>query len=620
MSINGVNQNTDIQKLLKLMKSNQNGKAGAAKKLAPGMSMNESVFSAAPNNISMVGGNKSAVSTRGTAGTQIAHNVVSANTAKSVSNVSNTNSAAKSSGVQGEEDNKKRIDIGNYDFDNLTSVSDTELTDLKESLTELKDSNIPRFLQNGIDKKLGKVNSELQKRGSHFEAVEDQNKTDKTDKNEKPNEKDGEVSATESKDAGKSAQAATKQTEQSTADMKESASEMKSLDSKMKKDEKTYQKTMKNTQKEIAQNQKTMQKEAANMEKLSAEADVINSEIEQLSAEAENVQPQPQSLTETDTGFGGASGASDEIQAKIQEKSTSLASVQSGIRTSGANLKKVQIATNKKVRILTRTTKSYQKTATKNIKNVQTQQTESNKALEIANKADEYASYAVMGGQATQYLGKGMMAAGTAMCGWPPTASAGAALIKAGGVVEKVGVSVETVGNIGKCAANVTKTAVYAAQGNIAGALTSAGAAVMSGVSGAKGVQEMSKGFQSINQEVGNAAAKAAGKIKDEGSKTAQKLTKLATDNGAEVTKKAATDVAEGVAEGAAEKTGEQVAEKTTEKATTSFSEKLAKGMEFGSFLQSAGSMFGQQTQQVQTQTSVKVSPYRGGHLGRRKI
>ena len=585
------------------MKSNQSGKAAATKKLAPGMSMNESVFSAAPNNISMVGGNKNAVSTRGTAGAQIAHNVVSANTAKSVSNVSNTNSTSQTSDVKGQEDNK-RIDISNYDFDNLTSVSDTELSDLKESLTELKDSNVPRFLQNGIDKKLGKVNSELQKRSSHFESVDNQNKTDKTEKNEKPNEKDGEASAAESKDAGKSAQTATKQTEQSTAQMKESASEMKSLDSKMKKDEKTFQKTMKNTQKEIAQNQKTMQKEAANMEKLSDEADMINTEIEQLNAEAENVQAQPQPQSETDTGFGSTSGsgASDEIQAKIQEKSTSLATVQTGIRTSGANLKKVQIATNKKVRILTRTTKSYQKTATRNIKNVQAQQTESNKALEIANKADEYASYAVMGGQATRYLGKGMIAAGTAMCGWPPTATAGAALIKSGGVVEKVGISVETVGNIGKCAANVTKTAVYAAQGNIAGALTSAGAAVMSGVSGVKGVNEMSKGFQSVNQEVGNAAQKAADKLAKKGTdaskKMAEKMTKMAADKG--VTK-----------------TAENVAEKTAK----TFSQKLEKGMEFGSFLQSAGSMFGQLNQQTQSSsTTVKASPYRGGHLGRRKL
>lgn len=601
MSINGVNQNTDIQKLLKLMKSNQGGKAAATKKLAPGMSMNESVFSAAPNNISMVGGNRNAVSTRGTTGTQIAHNVVSANTAKSVSNVSNTNSASQTSDVKGQEDNK-RIDISNYDFDNLTSVSDTELTDLKDSLTELKDSNVPRFLQNGIDKKLGKVNSELQKRSSHFESVDNQNKTDKTEKNEKPNEKDGEASAAESKEAGKSAQAATKQTEQSTAQMKESASEMKSLDSKMKKDEKTFQKTMKNTQKEIAQNQKTMQKEAANMEKLSDEADMINTEIEQLNAEAENVQPQPQS--ETDTGFGSTSGsgASDEIQAKIQEKSTSLATVQTGIRTSGANLKKVQIATNKKVRILTRTTKSYQRTATRNIKNVQAQQTESNKALEIANKADEYASYAVMGGQATQYLGKGMIVAGGLLAAHIPTHGVGVAMIKAGGTVEKVGISVETVGNIGKCAANVTKTAVYAAQGNIAGALTSAGAAVMSGVSGAKGVNEMSKGFQSVNQEVGNAAQKAADKLAKKGTdaskKMAEKMTKMAADKG--VTK-----------------TAENVVEKTAK----TFSDKLEKGMEFGSFLQSAGSMFGQLNQQSQSSgSSVKVSPYRGGHLGRRKL
>ena len=88
----------------------------------------------------------------------------------------------------------------------------------------------------------------------------------------------------------------------------------------------------------------------------------------------------------------------------------------------------------------------------------------------------------------------------------------GQAWIAAGMKTEKVGITTETVGNYGKAAANVTKTAVYASEGNITGALTSAGTAVMSGASAIKGTKEMQSGFQSVNKEGAKAAQKASDK------------------------------------------------------------------------------------------------------------
>lgn len=55
------------------------------------------------------------------------------------------------------------------------------------------------------------------------------------------------------------------------------------------------------------------------------------------------------------------------------------------------------------------------------------------------------------------------------------------------------------------------------------------------------------------------------------------------------------------------------------EQASKGFANKLAKGMEFGSFLQSAGSMVGQ-TQQQGSETTVVRSNYRAKHLQRRRL
>ena len=152
MSINGINQNTDIQKLLKLMKSNKGANAAASKKLPQHMTMNGSIFSVG-NTISSVNQGNAKVQTRGIQGPSIATSVLSANTTKAVAGASNT---SHSEGTQSSKEDK--IDLSKYDFDNLTAVSNSELQDLKAELKELKISDIPRFLENSVDKKLGKVN------------------------------------------------------------------------------------------------------------------------------------------------------------------------------------------------------------------------------------------------------------------------------------------------------------------------------------------------------------------------------------------------------------------------------------------------------------------------------
>ena len=86
MSINGVNQNTDIQKLLKLMKSNKGANVGMSKKVDARMTKEGSIFA---KTVSSTSNNKSNVaSTNNNVQARTIGNVQSDNVAKSISNVS----------------------------------------------------------------------------------------------------------------------------------------------------------------------------------------------------------------------------------------------------------------------------------------------------------------------------------------------------------------------------------------------------------------------------------------------------------------------------------------------------------------------------------------------------
>ena len=60
---------------------------------------------------------------------------------KSVSGMSATQKKAgaeKTDAAQGQKDDNQKVDIGNYDFDNLTQVSTSELQKLKSELKRIK--------------------------------------------------------------------------------------------------------------------------------------------------------------------------------------------------------------------------------------------------------------------------------------------------------------------------------------------------------------------------------------------------------------------------------------------------------------------------------------------------
>ena len=110
MSINGVNQNTDIQKLLKLMKANKGANAGMSKKVDSRMTKDGSIFA---KTVSSTSNNKSTISSNNSIQSRTIGNVQSANVAKSISNVSATSSTSASTRADETKsrDNNEKLDL-----------------------------------------------------------------------------------------------------------------------------------------------------------------------------------------------------------------------------------------------------------------------------------------------------------------------------------------------------------------------------------------------------------------------------------------------------------------------------------------------------------------------------
>ena len=142
--------------------------------------------------------------------------------------------------------------------------------------------------------------------------------------------------------------------------------------------------------------------------------------------------------------------------------------------------------------------------------NVRQGQLEENKStnekiIDTANKVEEIATMTKEVGTTVNYAGRGLVVLSSASFIAPPVA---AALATTGGIMQKVGTTTELVGNYGIAAANVTKSVAYAADGNLAGALQSAGTAVMSGAAAVKGTKEFSKNMDAIDGQVAGAKEK----------------------------------------------------------------------------------------------------------------
>lgn len=296
-----------------------------------------------------------------------------------------------------------------------------------------------------------------------------------------------------------SARAGTTQAQQGTKQVNSIQDESSSLARTTKKSESALKKTMLRSQREVELNNKEMAKMAREIEQENTRMATFASQIESITAEQ---QAQSSFFGDGDPGGSMITGGSSagrtisSLGAQMNDSSAKIAKYTSKVN-------KIQVSNNRSIRTMSHTCKVYISTVNKTQKTLDANQSTADKVMNVANKVGEISQYTSTTGQGVQLVGKGMRALGQAMAAsvYPATVAVGTALISASVPVEATGSTVETIGNYGSTAASVTKSACSIANGDIAGALTNAGAAVMTGMSAAKGTQQMAKGFEGIKEQ-----------------------------------------------------------------------------------------------------------------------
>lgn len=279
------------------------------------------------------------------------------------------------------------------------------------------------------------------------------------------------------------------------------------------KENKTFQKQLKQEQKTFLKAQQDIEAAAEEMEAAQVKIDAINAEIESLqSASSGGLQSSNvfslKLAGETQQTQNGTmtSSSSDDTSAKIASLQSQAASYGQIMISNGKIIQTKQSVSTKSLKNMNTMTRTMNKNTTKIQKQLETQANEQSKVIKVADKIDKIAQTVSQVGQALKLGGQALVALGaaTSWCG------VGAALISAGSFMQKVGNVVELVGNYGQMAANITKTAAYAAEGNLAGALSSAGTALMTGAAAVKGTKEFSSNMEAINQKAEQATQKLA--------------------------------------------------------------------------------------------------------------
>lgn len=281
----------------------------------------------------------------------------------------------------------------------------------------------------------------------------------------------------------------------------------------LEKENKTFQQKLKLEQTKFNQSQQTINDKAAQMETVQNEMDSIQAEIQSLQSSSGGLQStntyslklagEMQSQSAGGTSAPSGSSGNESRIASLQSQYSAKGQI---MISNGKIIQTMQKTSSKSLKSMNTMTKSLNRNTTKIQKSLNTQQAEQSKVIKVADKIDKIAGTISQVGQALQLGGKALIALGsaTSWCG------VGGALIAAGTFMQKVGSVAELVGNYGQMAANVTKTAAYAAEGNLAGALQSAGTALQTGAAAVKGTKEFSSNMKAIDQQAEQATQKLA--------------------------------------------------------------------------------------------------------------
>ena len=280
----------------------------------------------------------------------------------------------------------------------------------------------------------------------------------------------------------------TKQAENDAKVVKQFDSGAQKLEKQIIKDDKQFAARFKADQKEFKKDNDKLVKLVKEQEETQKQVDNAQHELDGLLA------------SNSFSASNGVSGSSDK-SGRISELQQFIGAKVGLMQNNGKVVYSLQRNQTRTLRRLNKTNAQYIKINNINQKNMKTEQTQTNKVIEVANKVEQYSAMAQTAGQAINLAGVGLVALGQGLVGSLFGAGAGAALITIGTVMKNVGKVVELVGQYGQCAANITKTAAYAAEGNIMGAMMSAASAMQSGAAAVAGTKNLKGEFGKIDAQ-----------------------------------------------------------------------------------------------------------------------
>ena len=327
------------------------------------------------------------------------------------------------------------------------------------------------------------------------------------------------ISASEGRAMASSLDSQRESLEKETKSVEQDGKTAESYSKDAQKKQKALAKEQKSLDKQYKQQSKTIQKKQAEIESLTDSLNTESDEVTAMQSELDSLMSANSTGIGVNSAFSLSLAGTEEYQqdlqaqqedpnaARIAELQGQISTKSASMQKTGAKIGKLQTSTNKSIKTMHKVTTKYMANTYKTQAALETNQKASDTILDIANKFEEVSTTIATAGSTVKYAGMALIALGqsTTWC-----FGAGSALIAAGTVMQKAGTIAETVGQYGQLAANVTKTACYAAQGNLAGALTSAGAAIMSGTAAIEGSQEWGKTFAEIDKKATEATQKLA--------------------------------------------------------------------------------------------------------------
>lgn len=339
-------------------------------------------------------------------------------------------------------------------------------------------------------KSLSELNASGETTGSSKSSTEDIKSID--------NAADGKAAAASAESSADEVESLTKDTQNDQKTVEKFDSDAQKLDKKIEKDDKKFQTQLKKQENDL-------KKDNEKLQKLVQETEETQTEVENAQNELDSLLGSASFSINRDPNSGETSNPN---QDRINELQTIIGSKVTLLQSNGQQIYSLQRSSSRTITKMTKTNANYVKVNQQNSKAITQNQSKTDKVIETATTIEQISALVSQTGQAVNYAGKGLVALGATMSSNPFTAAVGAALISTGNVMQKVGTVVEMVGNYGQMAANITKTAAYAADGNLAGALTSAASAIQTGAAAVKSTKNLGNTFEKINEQANQATQK----------------------------------------------------------------------------------------------------------------